>query len=199
MFESRVFDLGPVGVHQSGFMPTENSRPLHRRVNIRTLVPFSDLVGSSSRARETPPLSLSLSLSHGPLVSIAPHALLSPTWKQISPPCLIAVSVHFIPSTAAVLFSWRAAIRNPSKYRDSISPLAPSLSCCDAAEKRKGEEMLGWKTFLQPFLRVEMAADRGDRKSKRCYSRERVLGGEGRVDKSAGSEGRGSWLMKSLR
>lgn len=59
--------------------------------------------------------------------------------------------------------------------------------------------MLGWKTFLQPFLRVEMAADRGDRKSKRCYSRERVLGGEGRVDKSAGSEGRGSWLMKSLR
>lgn len=55
--------------------------------------------------------------------------------------------------------------------------------------------MLGWKTFL----RVEMAADRGDRKSKRCYSRERVLGGEGRVDKSAGSEGRGSWLMKSLR
>lgn len=62
MFESRVFDLGPVGVHQSGFMPTENSRPLHRRVNIRTLVPFSDLVGSSSRARETP-LSPSLSLS----------------------------------------------------------------------------------------------------------------------------------------
>lgn len=62
LFESRVFDLGPVGVHQSGFMPTENSRPLHRRVNIRTLVPFSDLVGSSSRARETP-LSSSLFLS----------------------------------------------------------------------------------------------------------------------------------------
>lgn len=142
MFESRVFDLGPVGVHQSGFMPTENSQPLHRRVNIRTLVPFSDLVGSSSRARETP-LSPSLSLSHGPLVSIAPHALLSPTWKQISPPCLIAVSVHFIPSTAAVLFSWRAAIRNPSKYRDSISPLAPSLSCCDAAFRGGKKERRG--------------------------------------------------------
>lgn len=28
LFESRVFDLSPVGVHQSGFMPTENSRPL---------------------------------------------------------------------------------------------------------------------------------------------------------------------------
>lgn len=51
LFESRVFDLSPVGVHQSGFMPTKNSQPLHQWVNIRTLVPFNDLVGSSSRLR----------------------------------------------------------------------------------------------------------------------------------------------------
>lgn len=105
LFESRVFDLGPVGVHQPGFMPTENSRPLPSPGKHSDFgLPFSDLVGSP-RERPTPP-SLSLSRS---------HALPSRTWKQISrPPCLIA-DRSYHSARCAILVACRpnTAIQSP--------------------------------------------------------------------------------------